>query len=96
MHSCAAEPAAALQPDLTLLHCCWPLQPMTTGVADDKAGEADAVAEEAEAGEGEGEEGAALPAWPKFEGLTYQSGLQLPCSTADIPFPPASAVVAAI
>jgi hypothetical protein len=67
---------------------------MHAGVAADKADEG----EEGQEGdpEAEGEEGSALPGFPKYEGLGYQSGLQLPCSAADIPFPPESAVVAAI
>jgi hypothetical protein len=37
-----------------------------------------------------------LPAWPKYEGLKYESGAVLPCSKPDVPFPPPAAAVAAI
>ncbi|WIA43924.1 hypothetical protein OEZ86_010328 [Tetradesmus obliquus] len=37
-----------------------------------------------------------LPAWPKYEGLKYESGAALPCSQADVAFPPPAAAVAAI
>jgi hypothetical protein len=77
----------------TLVHsghcCCFNLP----GVAEDKAGEGEG--EEVDEG-AEGEEGAALPAWPKYEGLAYRSEVQLPCSAADIAFPPPAAVVATI
>lgn len=63
------------------------------GAADEKG---DGEAEEEAETEAEGEEGSALPAWPKYEGLAYQSELQLPCGAADIAFPPPSAVVATI
>lgn len=63
------------------------------GAADEKG---DGEAEEEAAAEAEGEEGSALPAWPKYDGLAYQSELQLPCGAADIAFPPPSAVVATI
>jgi hypothetical protein len=63
-----------------------------TGVADEKASdEADEAAQEAE-----GDDSSVLPVWPKYEGLAYQSELHLPCSAADIAFPPATAAVATI
>lgn len=70
---------------------------MLPGVAD-KGGDEEAADESAEdaGGEAEGEEGSSLPAWPKYDGLVYQSGLTAPCSTADVPFPPETAAVVAI
>jgi hypothetical protein len=67
-----------------------------TGVADEKASdEAEEGTDEA-AQEAEGDDSSVLPVWPKYEGLAYQSELHLPCSAADIAFPPATAAVATI
>lgn len=85
-HTCSILVAKQLCAHGCCCGCCC------AGVADEK------VADEAEEGaeEAEGEESSALPAWPKYEGLAYQSELHLPCSAADIAFPPAAAVVATI
>lgn len=77
-----------------------PPHPCAAG-AELAAGEepADADAAEAEAGgedSGGGDEASVLPAWPKYEGLAYQSAVRPPCSVADVPFPPPPAPMAAI
>jgi hypothetical protein len=63
--------------------------PLHTGVADTQPEGAE------EAGDDDNE-AAQLPAWPKYEGLVYQSAARPPCSVADVPFPPPAAPMAAI
>jgi hypothetical protein len=89
---------------MVVLHMCVSVSvsSATAGLAEDKPGEdgesaEGATSDEAGDGDAEGEEDSGLlPVWPKYDGLGYQSGLTLPCSAADVPFPPESAVVAAI
>jgi hypothetical protein len=72
------------------VHCLF-CTSLLAGAAD----QPEAVAEDGEPAEADPDK-PALPAWPKYEGLKYESGAVLPCSQADVPFPPPAAAVAAI
>lgn len=71
----------------------YALPPGAAAAAAAAMGDPQAAAEGG--GDEGGGDGAAMPAWPKFEGLTFASSdAALPVSVEDVPFPPPAAVAA--
>lgn len=65
------------------------------GMDTEGQGSGEAEQQEVAAAAGD-DDGSQVPAWPKYDGLAYASAAKLPCSVADVPFPPPAAPLAAI